>query len=470
MVRTFSINNTGLEFGNRLVPSFYYYIKVLKLKNEKKGIGYEKLEDLSSRISDGEHSHISRNKKSGIRYLYGRNIKEGIIGFDPISDDPFIIESDFNKFTRCHIQQNDVLISIYGTIGKSAIYKEEYVGKAGIPRHISSIRLKKKDNQITSEYLTAYFRSKVGKGQLFSSTTGNIQQLLSLKNIRKLDIPIAPIDIVNEITTMESSAILLESKSLTLIKQATIDFYNATKLLQEEFDVKRTFEVNLSGLTKNDLWTPKFSYPYYNEILRFLGRNFELISLGQLVDIEKGDEVGSDIYIEYHNKGTSDIPFIRTSDIINYEVDQYPDYFVEESIFLDLNQDLKENDILLTKDGKIGLTALIGKNDKVVISSGVSRLRINNVAIEKGITAEYLFLILAIKEIGLFGTTKRSVTASTIPHLREARIKDIEIPVLPNKEMVHLTNLIKQAYAFKDDRKLLARRTTEIIDNFLLTE
>ena len=46
---------------------------------------------------------------------------------------------DYEAFKRCHIKENDVLIAIYGTVGKSAIYKKEYIGVAGIPRHIYQI-------------------------------------------------------------------------------------------------------------------------------------------------------------------------------------------------------------------------------------------------------------------------------------------------------------------------------------------
>src|SRR5699024_3343016 len=113
--------------------------------------------------------------------------------------DPYISVSDYNEFNRCHIAQNDVLIAIYGTVGKSAVYKEEYVGKAGIPRHISNIRIKE-GAPFSPEYLTAFFRSKFGKWQMQSVMTGNIQQLLSLKNLREFDVPLASDEIIKSIT------------------------------------------------------------------------------------------------------------------------------------------------------------------------------------------------------------------------------------------------------------------------------
>ena len=110
-MKSFNVRISDLEFGNRLVPSFYYYNQFLKEKNKKKGIRNEVLEALSTRISDGEHSHIKRKLNDGVRYLYGRNIKEGIINFDPIfvknnfiSKLLLILHSlENNKFEFCNI-------------------------------------------------------------------------------------------------------------------------------------------------------------------------------------------------------------------------------------------------------------------------------------------------------------------------------------------------------------------------------
>ena len=39
-------------------------------------------------------------------------------------------------------------------------------------------------------------------------------------------------------------------------------------------------------------------------------------------------------------------------------------------------QDVKAGDVLFTKDGKIGMSAMITKNDKAIIASGMVRLRL----------------------------------------------------------------------------------------------
>ena len=75
-MKVFEVPVQELKFGDRLVPLCYYYSKFVKEENMSKGIDYIKLGKYST-ISDGEHSAIPRNNVSGIRYLYGRNVKEG---------------------------------------------------------------------------------------------------------------------------------------------------------------------------------------------------------------------------------------------------------------------------------------------------------------------------------------------------------------------------------------------------------
>jgi len=72
--------------------------------------------------------------------------------------------------------------------------------------------------------------------------------------------------------------------------------------------------------------------------------------------------------------------------LVNYEIDNYPDYCIDEEIYNELNQGVKPNDILFTKDGKIGLTAMIMAEDKCILASGLARIRA-----AKEINPYYLF-------------------------------------------------------------------------------
>jgi type I restriction enzyme S subunit len=173
---------------------------------------------------------------------------------------------------------------------------------------------------------------------------------------------------------------------------------------------------------------------------------------------------GSDNYNEYVDAKDSDIPFIRTTDLINYEVDEFPDFYIPEEIYKELNQEVKVGDVLFTIDGKIGITGMITENDKVIVASGVSRLRLKHEAKKYNLTPEYLFLVLSLKETGLYPSIRRTVVASTIPHLREERLNEVEIPILDKDIIDEITKILKKAFELKNEKKKLIDEVRKEID------
>ncbi len=89
-------------------------------------------------------------------------------------------------------------------------------------------------------------------------------------------------------------------------------------------------------------------------------------TLGDLVtahalSIRKGHEVGSEAY------GTGDVPFVRTSDLSNFEITTDPTKSVSEDIYARYaaQQALKPHDILMVVDGRyrIGAVAMLAQDD-----------------------------------------------------------------------------------------------------------
>ena len=59
---------------------------------------------------------------------------------------------------------------------------------------------------------------------------------------------------------------------------------------------------------------------------------FKTIKLNKIAGITKGIEVGSKKYKPELLKKKGDYAFIRTSDIINNEIDIFPDYFISNHL------------------------------------------------------------------------------------------------------------------------------------------
>lgn len=117
---------------------------------------------------------------------------------------------------------------------------------------------------------------------------------------------------------------------------------------------------------KNSILIPRYYDPEIEADLEGMSETHDLVTVEELVNdgvlaIATGNEVGKMAY------GTGVVPFIRTSDISNWEIKADPKHGVSEAIFDDLKkkQDVRAGDILLVRDGTylIGTNAIVTKYD-----------------------------------------------------------------------------------------------------------
>jgi type I restriction enzyme M protein len=146
---------------------------------------------------------------------------------------------------------------------------------------------------------------------------------------------------------------------------------------------------------KDAILIPKYYDPEVERALEELKESHRLITFGELVDkgvveVSSGVEVGKLAY------GTGTIPFIRTSDIVNWEVRIDPTHSVSEEVYnkwRDKCPDLKPEDILMVRDGTylVGNTAMITEDDiafnpKMLFQAEVFRIRV----LDRGLISPYL--------------------------------------------------------------------------------
>lgn len=194
------------------------------------------------------------------------------------------------------------------------------------------------------------------------------------------------------------------------------------------------FNINTESLN-NHIFIPEYYNPEINEELDSLKKNrkYKLISIGELVSkktlkIRRGNEIGSQFY------GSGDVPFVRTSDIVNWEIKVDPVKAISDEIYerYKKQQDIQEKDILFVNDGTflIGRTAMITKLDlKCVIQSHVRKIRVLN---EDEIDPYYLFYLLNSKIVRKQIDSKTFVQA-TISTMG-SRLNEVVLPVISDKK------------------------------------
>ena len=139
--------------------------------------------DLTSKIGDGIHSTPSYNSSGNYYFINGNNLKNGEIIIDESTK-----KVDFNEFKKHQrdIDELTILLSINGTIGNVAFYKNE---KVVLGKSAAYINLKK---QVSKEYV--FYKLKTKSVLLFfqNNLTGSTIKNLGLGTIRNTPISIPP--------------------------------------------------------------------------------------------------------------------------------------------------------------------------------------------------------------------------------------------------------------------------------------
>ena len=414
------------------------------------------VEDISSHITNGATPLGAQFPNKGVPFYRANDVKKFSFNF---LDHKFITSEQSKVLKRSILKPKDIVFTIKGKVGDIAVFPE---GKeeSNINQDNALIRLKEGHDPY---YFAGIFNSKFGFNQIKAYATATINPFLGLGNLKKLKLPLLKEKERKEISKEIKLADDKNIEALKILNDAKIELYNLIGIDFSKISNEKFFSVKLSDFESASLWTPKYSFPFYVDTTNKIKDKFSIKTLGEIVNIKRGDEVGSENYNRYLEKADNDIPFIRTSDLLNYELDSYPDYHIPLEIYGDLKQDLKENDILFTKDGRVGMLAMLTKRDKAIIASGVCRLRLKDKI--KNITPEYLFLVLSLDEIGLNSAIRRTVVASTIPHLREERLKEIEIPILKDEEILKITEKVKKAFQLKNEKKVILENVRKRINS-----
>jgi len=447
----------------RLEPRFFYNQSLLKKSFDN--YGFEELNSFTTLKSGSTPEHYEERKKENDYYfIKSADVKRYNLNFSTIS---FVSNDTHNARKKFKVIPNDVLLSNTGKYLGFACLIPKKINEATTNQNIVRIRFKEKvETKFTPFFILSFLNSLFGQIEIESLLTLTGQKYLNMEKFREFKIPKIEEKGIKEISEKTQKIIENETKFISIIEQTQNLFYQKLDINFSKIQKEKTFSVNLSDFAKDDLWNPAFSYPLYVNTLKAIQKKWQTIPLGKIATVKKGDEVGSANYNKYLDKKDTDVPFIRTSDLVNYEVDQFPDFYISEEIYHELKQDIKAGDVLFTKDGKIGMSAIFTKNDKAIIASGLVRLRLKAEAKKYNLTPEYLFVVLSLKETGLFPAIRRTVIASTIPHLREERLKEFEIPILDKNSTDEITKLVKEAFELKDEKKKLIKEVREEIDSY----
>lgn len=207
----------------------------------------------------------------------------------------------------------------------------------------------------------------------------------------------------------------------------------------------------------DDVYLPKYYNPEISYKIHNLRKTHEILSLGDLIDegvikITTGHEVGKLAY------GTGYIPFIRTSDIANWEIKLDPKHGVSQDIFdgLKKKQDVKAGDILMVRDGTylVGTCAIVSEADtEIVYQSHIYKIRSED---HSRMNPNLLLAALSSPIVREQIYAKR-FTQDIIDTLGR-RIKELLLPIPKDEnKRDEIVKLVREALEYKSKARALAR-------------
>lgn len=458
IITNHSSNDIRNRYDCRLSAPYYYLMEQLK-ELSNKGERIYSLAEVSSQIDSG--SYIDNYIPNGTRYIRVGDLKKYVID---MSESVYIDKKQAKS--KMILSKGDICFArtqaTSDKLGNFTIIDELNLNEA-ISQHLSKIHPNK---FVSSEYLVAYLNSKFGKRQMCIASYGDTRVELTHNQTKEIKVILLDDETVKQI----------EDKVTELLncnKEAYYSFNQAQKIIDEQFysiPINEDLIITTKQLLiDNNLWSPSCYNPQFIQTINRIKAGFSFKRLHELIcPIHKGVEVGSDNYLIELEKDDDDIAFIRTSDIYNHEIDYSPDYYVSKLVAKKNKcPDIRKDDIIFSKDGKIGQVGIINESNSIVPSSGYVIIRNNG-----SISTNYLFAILSHKEIVLNQAKMKTVIAATIPHLKVEKISDFYIPIFSDEKVLQIDKLIarfrenisKKRAIIKEIESILNLRYSELFN------
>lgn len=227
-----------------------------------------------------------------------------------------------------------------------------------------------------------------------------------------------------------------------------------------------TYKINSQDIV-NNIFIPKYYDPELKIALAALELSHDLLTIGELIDtgevtVQTGHEIGKMAY------GTGSIPFVRTSDITNWEIKTIPKQGVSEEIYqlYSRKEDVQPGDILLVRDGTylIGTNCIITTMDiPMVFQSHILKFRVRK---QKRINS-YLFFLALNNELVQQQIRNIQFTADIIDTIGN-RFKEIVLPIPKDeKKREYLTSAIRDTLETRVKYKAAVKQMPLLIESVL---
>ena len=257
--RQTSLNKTGITAINKLYHNPHDcegIAKVVMNDNYHDTLDVDKYVLPTNAVIDGQTYHLNLDKLKTITTQPLGNLVTIIRGYNVTTNREHgdnnvnvikinnvnngVIDHDLTKATLVtnrgdyyYLQDNDILLSVRGTIGKTALFK---ANNATMPTVVNSNMIALRVNnahQLLSEWLLLFLQSPVGQVLLQSNRGATAIASVNIKDIENIPIPMVPIAKQQAaLTTYNENNQRLEAKLLQLKQQQRTNLASLYQVMQ----------------------------------------------------------------------------------------------------------------------------------------------------------------------------------------------------------------------------------------------
>lgn len=375
-------------------------------------------------------------KNKSYRYIRGKDVKPLELKDD---DSVYMPKADFLRLKSYALSENDVLVSVVGTLGNAAI-----VNKETLPAIFSCKSTAIRTTNTNPFYLLVYLNSYYGRELLLRKERGAIQKGLNLDDLKHLHFYTPHIEFQQHIETLIKKSYQLKQTAQTLYTTAEARLLAALGLSDytpstENVQVKSFKD---SFLTSERL-DAEYYQPKYEEIEQKLkGYVGGWDCLGnQIESIDTGE------YSKHYLNKTDGLKFfIRNTNINNGFLEEATSHYVNPDGFTKF---VRTGDILTARVGAIGTFGTVTEAfDGSVFSDNVLRLKFpDNFSPE--IYTMY-FNALPNQEL-----MEKIAGGSVQPLVTQTTMKNLIIPLFEQTIQTQISQAIRRSFALKTQSKQL---------------
>ena len=394
-------------------------------------------------VRDGTHD-TPQYTSEGVPLVTAKNLHNGKINFANIK---YISEDDAAKINeRSHVNQDDVLFAMIGTIGNPVLVKTKKKFA------IKNVALLKRVTSIDMDYVCKYILE--AKHLLMKNASGGNQKFLSLTKINKLPFPLPPLEEQSRIAAKIAQLFALlrkvesstqqYAKLQTLLKSKVLDLAMRGKLVEQDQNdepasvlLEKVKAEKEQLIKEKKIKKSKTLPPITDEEKPFdIPDSWEWVRLGNVLTILRG---GSPRPIKkYLTDDPNGINWIKIGDSTTNS--RYIDHAAEKIIPEGLHKTrvVHKGDFLLSNSMSFGRPYILkidgAVHDGWLILSDYDKLLDKN----------YLYYLLSSNYINL--QFKSLATGSTVKNLNRDRVANTIALVPPLQEQKRIAAKIAQLF------------------------